>query len=103
VIVVKSRIDSFSQRALVEEIRTLRELGHKKIALDLKANRFLSLPMIKHCVDVADKVASEGGAFALISCPEKTKRHFEIYGSLDHIGVVRSAAELAAPTKPNRK
>ena len=99
VIVVRSRIDSFSQDALVDEIQSLRLQGHKKIALDLRTNRFLSLPIIKHCVALAHRVASEGGAFALISCPEKTKRHFEIYGSLEQIGVVRSAAELVALKK----
>ena len=95
VVGVKSRVDSFNQGALMEEIRGLAAQGAKHIALDLKANRFMSLPVIKCCVEVAQLLSECGGGFALVGCSEKTKRHFEIYGTLDHIEVVRSSAQLA--------
>lgn len=94
IVAVKSRVDAFNQEALKEEIENLRKNGYRKIALDLKANRFLSFPVIKHCVEISREVASSGGSFALIGCAERTKRHFEIYGTLDHIDIVRAAGEL---------
>ena len=94
VIHVKSRVDSFTQEELLNEIREAVAQGRKKIALDLKSNRFLSLPAIKGCVEVSKKLAADSGKFALIMCPERTKRHFEIYGSLKHIRVMRSNGEL---------
>ncbi len=96
VIAVKARVDSFNQEDLLKEIRACMSEGRKRIALDLKHNRFLSLPTIKGCVDAANELAKSGGSFALISCQERTKRHFEIYGSLDQIRVYRSDRELSA-------
>ncbi len=94
IVLVKSRVDSFNQEALIQEIKDLRAAGHKRIALDLKANRFLSFPVILACVDAARELAEADGGFALVACPQKTKRHFEIYGSLKHIKIVRFAEEL---------
>jgi len=94
IIAVKTRVDSFNQHALMEEMRGLVAQGCNNMALDLKGNRFMSLPAIKFCVEVAEELGRRGGQFALISCPEKTKRHFEIYGSLERIKVVRTIAQL---------
>jgi anti-anti-sigma regulatory factor len=92
---VKSRVDFSNQEELAQAIREARAQGCKKIALDLRANRFFSLPSIKICVDIAAELSGErGGDFALISCTEKTRRHFEIYGSLKHIRNVRSERDL---------
>lgn len=98
VISVKPRVDSFNQDALIEEIKAAREkaneTGSIKIALDLRSNKFLSFPAIKFCVSIAAEVAEKNGSFVLLGCPERTKRHFEIYGSLDHIRVVRFERDL---------
>lgn len=94
IVSAKSRVDSFNQDALVSEIRQRLADGHKRIALDLKGNRFFSLQVIRFCVDTARELAAKGGRLALISPSEKTQRHFEIYGSLNHIAVVRSESDL---------
>lgn len=94
IVSVKSRVDSLNQAELRSEIEALRAQGHKQIALDLRSNRFMGLPSLQLCVEVARGLAEVGGLFALISCPEKTKRHFEIYGSLNHIRLVRSPDAL---------
>lgn len=99
IIAVKTRVDSFNQNALMEEMRGLVAKGCNNMALDLKGNRFMSLPAIKFCVKVAEELGRRGGQFALISCPEKTKRHFEIYGSLERIKIVRMISQL--PNKEN--
>jgi anti-anti-sigma regulatory factor len=92
---VKSRVDFSNQEELAQAIREARAQGCKKIALDFRANRFFSLPSIKICVDIAAELSGErGGDFALISCTEKTRRHFEIYGSLKHIRNLRSERDL---------
>lgn len=91
---VKMRVDSFNQGELLDDLRNLRVQGHKKLALDLKDNRFLSLPVIRFCVDAARDLHSVGGVLALIGPSEKTKRHFEIYGSLKYIRVVRAESDL---------
>ena len=94
IIHAKSVVDSHSQDELINEIRTLIATGAKRIAIDLRQNRFLSLPAIKACVEAAQKLATKEKNFALISCQERTKRHFEIYGSLKHIHVTRYESDL---------
>lgn len=94
IIAVKPRIDSFHQNALMDEIRALLASGNKLIALNLRQNRFLSLPVIHFCNTCAKDLANNGGQLVLIGCPEKAKRHFEIYGSLDDIRLVRDLSEL---------
>ncbi len=76
------------------ELGELVAAGHLNLALDLKNNRFVSLQAIHYIVGLAENLAGRGGRFALIACAEKTKRHFEIYGSLKHIAIVRSEADL---------
>lgn len=94
VIVAKSRVDSFNHDALIELLRRAQEQQERRIALDLRATRFLSLAMIQFLVQFAKELAAEGGQFALIAPAEKTKRHFEIYGSLAHITIFREAQSL---------
>lgn len=94
VIAAKLRVDSFNQIELENMARAAREEGCRKIALDLKANRFFSFQAIRFFVDMARDLAQANGELALIGCSEKTKRHFEIYGSLDHIRMVRTLTEL---------
>lgn len=97
IIQVKTRVDSFNQAELFDEIRALRANGHQQIALNLHHNRFLSFPVIRFCVDAARELREGGGVFALVGCSERTKRHFEIYGSLGPIRIVRSEADLVGP------
>ena len=94
IIQAKSVVDSHSQDELINEIRSLMATGAKRIAIDLRQNRFLSLPAIKACVEAAQRLATKEKNFALISCQERTKRHFEIYGSLKHIHVTRYESDL---------
>lgn len=94
IIPVKARIDYSTQTELLAEIRRRIESGQIWIALDMRSNRFLSLPAIKGCVDAAKELKSRGGALALAYCPERSRRHFEIYGSLEDIRVLRSELTL---------
>ena len=94
VIVTKTRVDSFNQEAMVETVSKLRGEGKKFIAFDLKNTRFLSLAAIQHIVTLAKEMRVEGGQVALVAPSEKTKRHFEIYGSLDGIQVFRGGASF---------
>ena len=94
VVQVKTRVDSFNQEELTEEIKRLRSVGVIQIALNLRQNRFLNFPSIRFCVEVAEELRLISGGFALVGCSEKTKRHFEIYGSLDAIRLVRSETDV---------
>lgn len=94
VITLKPRIDAFNHADLVSEIHEALAEGSKKIALDLTQNRFFSLNAIQFCMSVARDLYSDGGSLALIGCMERTKRHFDIYGSLKQIRIVRSVDEL---------
>jgi anti-anti-sigma regulatory factor len=94
IVAVKPRVDSSNQSELISEVRGLIAQGHRFVAINLKDNRFLSLPVIKYCVDAARELWPVGGDFVLLACPEKTKRHFEIYGTLAHIRILRSIKEL---------
>lgn len=93
-IVLKPRVDSFNQGELLIEIKEAVEAGATRVALDLRQNRFVSVAVIRACVETAQKLADKGGEFALVGCPERTKRHFEVYGTLDDIRVVRTEDEL---------
>jgi anti-anti-sigma regulatory factor len=99
VLIAKNRVDAFNHEEIRRDLDTLRSAGKKRLALDLSANRFLSLPMIRYCVELAASLAQDGGSFALLGCQPKTKRHFEIYGSLENILFFRFERELAAFAK----
>lgn len=94
VIPVLPRLDAVNHADLMSEVHAILADGTRRVALDLTQNRFFSLGAIQLCVSLARDLAADDGAFALIGCPERTKRHFEIYGSLKQIRVVRSAGEL---------
>lgn len=93
ILTAKARVDSFNQSELIRELGEL-EKSQKYIAIDLRQNRFLSIPAIRFCVNMAVQLQNEGGQLALIGCTEKTKRHFEIYGSLAHLQLYRSETHL---------
>jgi anti-anti-sigma regulatory factor len=90
------RLDAFSFNEMVSEIEGLRKLDHLHIAMDMRPNRFLSFQAIRYLVDLGIALKAAGGCFALVAPTEKTKRHFEIYGSLDSVFVARTTADLSA-------
>ena len=94
VITCLPRLDSFNHSDLMQEIHSVLAEGSRYVALDLSQNRFFSLNAIQLCVSLARDLADGDGSFALVGCPERTKRHFEVYASLKQITVVRSVAEL---------
>lgn len=94
VITCLPRLDSFNHSDLMQEIHSVLAQGSRFVALDLSQNRFFSLNAIQLCVSLARDLAEDDGSFALVACPERTKRHFEVYASLKQITVVRSVSEL---------
>lgn len=99
VLVAKVRVDAFNHEALMRQLRAARTSDKKLIGIDLRATRFLSLQAIKFITEFAEKLAAAGGKLALIAPAEKTKRHFEIYGSLDKILVFRASENLNIVTQ----
>ena len=89
VINAKVRIDSFNQNSLREGLKRARSLGYSQIAVDVTSTRFISLAAIQSMVRFGKELKAAGGEFVLIGPTEKTKRHFEIYGSLDSIKMAR--------------
>ncbi len=94
VLVAKVRVDAFNHEALLGQLRAAQASGRKHIGIDLRATRFLSLQAIKFITQFAAELAASGGQLALVAPAEKTKRHFEIYGSLDRILVFRAGEKL---------
>lgn len=94
IIPVKSRVDASNYESLIDEIAKARESGFRHIALDLRSNKFLNLQAIQACVAEAREIRVRAGQFAIFGCPEKIKRYFEIYGSLDNILMVRTEKDL---------
>lgn len=94
VLSAKARIDSFNQNNLREQLRRAQASGFDHIALDVHATRFISLAAIQFLVEFAKELKGAGGQFALLQPSEKSKRHFEIYGSLNPISVIRQSAEI---------
>jgi anti-anti-sigma factor len=91
---VLSRVDAFSQISLQESIAELRNKSHRHFVLDFRTSRFISVQSIRYCVEIARTLHAEGGRLVLLGCSERIKKHFEVYGSLVHIQVVRNEAEL---------
>ena len=102
---LKTRVDTTSFEELQNSIRNLRLQGKMHIAIDMRQNRFLSVPAIQFIVAVARELKEQGGEIVLLAPNEKAKRHFEIYGSLKDIRVLRSgeALELLAAFEASQK
>ncbi len=96
VINAKVRIDSFNQDTLKALLNRSQEASFQNVALDLRTTRFISIQAIQTISQFADALRAKGGAFALIGPTERAKRHFEIYGSLRAITVMRAAEVVAA-------
>lgn len=94
VIQVRPRLDSETHADLMTLIHEALAEGCRRIALDLTQNQFFSLNAIQLCMGLARDLANDEGTLALIGCNERTKKHFDIYGSLKQIRVVRTLAEL---------
>lgn len=93
---VPERVDSQAHLAFADGVQDLQAQGNLKLAMDLSQSKFLSLPTIKYLVQKAQELSGQGGRLALVSAPERLKRQFSVYGSLEPINVVRRAADLQA-------
>jgi len=96
VISVRTRLDAETHADLMTQIHEALAEGCSRIALDLSQNQFFSLNAIQLCMGLARDLANDGGSLALIGCSERTKKHFDVYGSLKQIKVVRTIAELVS-------
>lgn len=96
VISVLSRLDAETLSMLMTDIHECLATGARRIALDLTKNEFFSLNAIQLCVGLARDLDADEGRLALVGCGERTKKHFDVYGSLKQITVVRTLAELVA-------
>lgn len=100
VIPVRVRLDAETQPDFMTQIHSALADGCRRIALDLTQNQFFSLNAIQLCVSLARDLTSDGGALALVGCAERTKKHFDVYGSLRQIMVVRTLGELLTEGSP---
>ncbi len=94
VIPVRPRLDSETHADLMTLIHEALAEGCRRIALDLTQNQFFSLNAIQLCMGLARDLANDEGSLALIGCNERTRKHFDVYGNLRQIKVVRTLAEL---------
>lgn len=94
IISILPRLDSSNHSDLMSEVHSVLAEGARRVALDLTQNEFFSLNAIQLCVSLARDLAEDDGHFAIIGCGERTKKHFEIYGSLKQITMVRFVSEL---------
>lgn len=93
-VTLRNRADAPALTEITNELGELVTAGNTHIALDLKNNRFICLQAIYYIVGLAENLANRGGKLVFVSCPEKTKRHFEIYASLKHVDIVRHESDL---------
>ncbi len=94
IVTLLPRLGSSNHSDLMTEIHLVLAEGSRRLALDLTQNQFFSLNAIQLCVSLARDLAEDDGGFAIIGCGERTKKHFEIYGSLKQITMVRTVSEL---------
>lgn len=93
-LVAKSRIDLSNLAELQEWSQEMLSRGEKWLVIDLKGTRFMGLPVIRYFEDLSEELRRAGGALAFEAMPDKTRRIFEIYGSLQNIVVVARAEQL---------
>jgi anti-anti-sigma regulatory factor len=93
-LVAKSRIDLSNIEELTEWGHLMLGRGEKWLVIDLKGTRFMSLPVIRYLEDLSEELRRAGGALAFEAMPDKTRRIFEIYGSLQYIVVVSRSEQL---------
>lgn len=91
---LKTRVDAGSFEELQASIRDLRLQGKSHIALDMRLTKFFSVPAIQFIVAVARELKEQGGEMVLVGPNEKTKKHFEIYGSIKDLRILRSGDAL---------
>lgn len=96
VIQVCTRLDAETHPELMMQIHETLAEGYSRIALDLSRTQFFSLAAIQLCMGLARDLAGDDGALALVGCSERTKKHFDVYGSLRQITLVRTLAELVS-------
>ncbi|MCB0385430.1 MAG: STAS domain-containing protein [Bdellovibrionales bacterium] len=94
VIAVVDRVDSFNFDDLKSQLEKLLGRGEMHLVLDLEQAQFLSLPCIKYFAEVAGRLISGGGQFALLSPSEKLKRQINIFASLDEMKLFRTRRDL---------
>lgn len=99
IVVCKARVDATSYDMMAAQLKEWQAMGELNLAIDLRATRFMSLQAIRFCVDLANSLREKGGSLALIAPAEKTQRHFEIYGTLKGIQVVRTDAALSSASR----
>lgn len=101
-ITVPSRVESGNDAELMAEIAARLQnsalpISACRLALDVRNSRFLSMKVIRYCSQVAAELAAHSSAaFVMIGCSERMRRHFEIYGSLQHIQLVRTLNEFTS-------
>lgn len=99
VLSAKARIDSFNQNTLRDQLKRAQASGYNHIALDVHATRFISLAAIQFLAGFAKEMRASNGQLALLAPTEKTKRHFEIYSTLNAISIVRHMTDIEVGEK----
>ena len=94
VIAVVDRVDSFNFDLVKKQVEELLNQGERHLVFDLEQAQFLSLPSIKYLADVAKRLQTDGGQFALLSPSEKLKRQINIFASLDEMKLFRTRRDL---------
>ncbi len=92
--VARPRMDLSNLDDLQQWSKERRENGEAWLIVDLKGTRFMSLPVIGFLETLSLELRNNGGALALLSMPDKTRRIFEIYGSLKNIYLVEKVESL---------
>lgn len=92
--------------ATIEELEAFFQHVLKKpspwVAVDLEQTQLVSLPVIKLIVTFAERLEALNGRFYLIAPSEKIKRHFEAFGTLRYISIVRQEDELLSSSEFNQ-
>ena len=95
-LVARPRIDQSNIDEIHSWAKEMRERGEAWLVIDLKGTRFMSLPVILFLENLSNELKQAGGALAMVSMPDKTRRIFETYGSLKNIYLVEKLEGLKA-------
>ena len=84
-LVARPRLDLSNFEEIQAWVASHIERREHWLVLDLKGTRFMSLAVIRYLENLSVELRRQGGALALLAMPDKTRRIFEIYGSLKNI------------------
>jgi anti-anti-sigma factor len=79
-VVVHGRLDGFTFELLAHRLRTIFQMGYKKMALNLGAVDYINIASIRLVVSIAKKLSLSGGQLKIVGQTNEATQLIEFFG-----------------------